>query len=101
MMSGPCTGQVYIARSPNAPEPAMTTTADIDPGHDAPDHSLDALAAASLGALSKANPSIAADLEETGQAHTHLRQVRQRDLDAVQVQGKAEQRAAALSAKLD
>jgi hypothetical protein len=79
----------------------MTTTADIDSGHDAPDHSLDAQAAASLGALFKASPSIAADLEEAGRAHSHLRQERQRELDAAQAQGKAEQRAAALSAKLD
>jgi hypothetical protein len=79
----------------------MTTTADIDPGHDAPDPSLDAQAAASLGALFKANPSIAADLEEAGRAHAHLQQERQRELDALQAQGRAEQNAASLSAKLD
>jgi hypothetical protein len=79
----------------------MTTTADIDPDHDAPDPSLDAQAAASLGALFKADPSIAADLEEAGRAHSHLRQERQRELDALQAQAKAEQNAAALSAKLD
>jgi hypothetical protein len=79
----------------------MTTTADIDPEHDAPDPSLDAQAAASLGALFKANPSIAADLEEAGRAHAHLQQERQRELDALQAQGKAEQHAASLSAKLD
>lgn len=79
----------------------MTTTADIDPDHDAPDPSLDAQAAASLGALFKASPSIAADLEEAGRAHAHQRQERQRELDALQAQGKAEQKAAALSAKLD
>jgi hypothetical protein len=79
----------------------MTTTADIDPDHDAPDPSLDAQAAASLGALFKANPAIAADLEEAGRAHAHLRQERQRELDAVRTQGEAEQNAAGLSAKLD
>ena len=41
----------------------MTTTADINQDHDAPDPALDARAAASLGALFKASPSIAADLE--------------------------------------
>jgi hypothetical protein len=79
----------------------MTTTTDIDPAHDAPDPSLDAEAAASLSALFEARPSIAADLEETGRAQAHLQQQRQRELDAVEAQGKAEQRAASLTAKLD
>jgi hypothetical protein len=79
----------------------MTTTADIDPGHDAPDHSLEAQAAVSLGALFKASPSIAADLEEAGRAHAHLRRERQRELDALRAQVRCEQHAAALSAKLD
>lgn len=79
----------------------MTTTADIDPAHDAPDPSLDAQAAASLSALFEVRPSIAADLEEAGRAHTHLQQERQRELDALRAQGKAEQRAASLTAKLD
>jgi hypothetical protein len=79
----------------------MTTTVDIDPDHGAPDPALDAQAAASLGALFKASPSIAADLEEAGRAHSHLRQERQRELAAMQAQGRAEQHAAALSAKLD
>jgi hypothetical protein len=79
----------------------MTTTADIDPGHEAPDPSLDAQAAASLSALFKAHPSIAADLEEAGRAHAHLQQERQREFDALQAQGEAEQRAASLTAKLD
>lgn len=79
----------------------MTTTADIDPEHDAPDPSLDALAAASLGTLFKANPSLAADLEEAGRAHAHLEQERRRELDALQAQGRAEQHAAGLRAKVD
>ena len=79
----------------------MTTTADIDPVHDAPDPSPDAHAAASLGALFTAHPSITADLEEAGRAHAHLQQERQRELDAVQAQVMAEQRAASLTAKLD
>jgi hypothetical protein len=79
----------------------MTTTADINQDHGAPDPALDAQAAASLGALFRASPSIAADLEEAGRAHAHLRQERQRELDAVQAQGTAERHAAALSAKLD
>ena len=79
----------------------MTTTADIDSAHDTPDPSLDAQAAASLSALFEARPSIAADLEEAGRAHAHLQQKRQRELDAVEAQDKAEQRAANLTAKLD
>ncbi len=79
----------------------MTTTADIDPAHDAPDPSLDAQAAASLSALFEARPSIAADLEEAGRAHAHLQQERQRELDALKAQDRAEQRAASLTAKLD
>jgi hypothetical protein len=54
----------------------MTTTVDIDPDHGAPDPALDAQAAASPGALFKASPSIAADLEEAGRAHARLRQER-------------------------
>jgi hypothetical protein len=79
----------------------MTTTADIDPAHDAPDPSLDVQATASLSALFEAHPSIAADLEEAGRAHAHLQEERQRELDALQAQGKAEQRATSLTAKLD
>lgn len=79
----------------------MTTTADIDPTHDSPDPSLDAQAAASLSALFEAYPSIASDLEEAGRAHAHLQQERQREVDALQAQGKAEQHAASLTAKLN
>ena len=79
----------------------MTTTADIDPAHDAPDPSLDAQAAASLSALFEARPSIAADLEEAGRAHAHLQQQRQREFDALKAQDTAQQSAAGLTAKLD
>jgi hypothetical protein len=79
----------------------MTTTADIDPAHDAPDSPLDAQAAASLSGLFEARPSIAADLEEAGRAHAHLQQERQRELEALKAQDRAEQRAASLTAKLD
>ena len=51
VMSGRRAGRVYIARSPEPPEPVMTTTADIDQDHDAPDPELDAKAAASLRAV--------------------------------------------------
>jgi hypothetical protein len=79
----------------------MTTTTDIDAPHDAPDPSLDAQAAASLAALFEARPFIAADLEEAGRAHAHQQQERRRELDALQAQSQAEQRAANLTAKLD
>ena len=81
----------------------MTTPTDIDhqPEGQAPDPSLDALAAASLSALFDARRSIAVDLEEAGRAHTHLQQERQREADALQAESKAEQRAASVTAKLD
>jgi hypothetical protein len=81
----------------------MTTTADIDHRHQeqVPDQTLDAGAAASLGALFAARPSLAADLEEAGRAHTHLEQERQRETDALQAQGRAEQHAASVTARLD
>jgi hypothetical protein len=79
----------------------MTTTEDIDPAPDAQDPSLDTQAATSLSAMFEARPSIAADLDEAGRAHAHLQQERQRELDAMQAQAKAEQRAGSLTSKLD
>jgi hypothetical protein len=79
----------------------MTTTADIQPGHDEPSPSLDAQAASALSALFRASGTFAADLEEAGRADAHRQQERQRELAAQQVQNRAEQHAAALNARLD
>jgi hypothetical protein len=77
-----------------------TTTGTNHPGGDqAP--GLDARAAALLSALFAARPSLAADLEEAGRAHTHLEQERQRETDALQAQRTAEQHAAAVAARVD
>jgi hypothetical protein len=79
------------------------TTADItgQPEGGTPDSSLDAHAAASLGALFGVRPVVASDLEEAGRAHAHLEQERQREADALQAKGAAEQHAASVTAKLD
>jgi hypothetical protein len=81
----------------------ITTATDVahPGGHESPDPSLDARAAASLSALFEARPAIATDLEEAGRAHTHLQQEQHREVDALQAESKAEQRAASVTAKLD
>ena len=81
----------------------MSTTADIDRPRQgqAPDPALDARAAASLSALLKARPDLAADLEEVGRAHTHLGQQRQREADARDALTRAEQHASGVTARLD
>jgi hypothetical protein len=81
----------------------MSTTADIDRPRQgqAPDPALDARAAASLSALFKARPALAADLEEADRAHTHLEQERQREADARDALTRAEQHASGVTARLN
>jgi len=81
----------------------MSTTADIDSLHqgEAPDPALDARASASLSALFEARPTLAADLEEAGRAHTYLEQKRQREADARDALTRAEQHASGMIARLD
>src|ERR1700676_4489059 len=81
----------------------MSTTADIDRPSQTqpPDPALDARAAASLSELFEARPTLAADLEEAGRAHTHLEQERQREADARDALTRAEQHASGMTARLD